>query len=323
MAAYTAENKQSGFSSSVTVSQLDAFVEGKQTFLIDVRDYFAFEKNHILGATHLPLELLSKQTGAIPSDSLIIVYDETGKKGHQALRTLIGAGFKQVTNISGGYLSLQRQARTIGFKNIKLDLLPVRLKTLTSEESEDKELSEVKESNNDAPIVVDVRTPGEFKSGAYPDAVNIPLDELAQRSIELGNNLLRDIIVYCASGARSAYAENMLKQMGYTNVKNGGGISSMMAKQGNKSNSSISNVPLVIDVRTPQEFKGGAYPSALNIPLDELPNHIQQLGSLMRDITVYCASGARSSYALRILNQAGFTNVKNGGGIMQMMMRKS
>jgi rhodanese-related sulfurtransferase len=79
----------------------------------------------------------------------------------------------------------------------------------------------------------------------------------------------------------------------------------------------------VIDVRTPQEFKGGAYPGALNIPLDELPNHIQQLGSLMRDITVYCASGARSSYALRILNQAGFTNVKNGGGIMQMMMRKS
>ena len=43
MAAYTAENKQTGFSSSVTVSQLDAFIEGKQPFLIDVRDYFAFE----------------------------------------------------------------------------------------------------------------------------------------------------------------------------------------------------------------------------------------------------------------------------------------
>lgn len=322
MAAYTAENKMSGFSQSVTVSELDTFIEGKNPLFVDVRDYFAFEKNHILGATHIPLELLSKQAGAIPTDRFVVVYDETGKKGHQALRTLKGMGFKQVTNISGGYISLQRQVQTVGFKNIKLDLLPIRLKTLKEEEVQESEVSVAKETDQNAPIVVDVRTPGEYKSGAYPDAINIPLDEIPSRYAELGKNAAREIVVYCASGARSAYAENILRQLGFTNVRNGGGLSMMMAQKGSGAKSSASNEPLVIDVRSVQEFRGGAIPGAINIPLDELPEHINKLGGYSRDITVYCASGARSSYAQQMLMKVGFTNVKNGGGIMQMMMRR-
>ena len=322
MAAYTAENKMSGFSQSVTVSELDTFVEGKNPLFVDVRDYFAFEKNHILGATHIPLELLSKQAGAIPTDRFVVVYDETGKKGHQALRTLKGMGFKQVTNISGGYISLQRQVQTVGFKNIKLDLLPIRLKTLKEEEAQQSEVSVAKETDQNAPIVVDVRTPGEYKSGAYPDAINIPLDEIPSRYAELGKNAAREIVVYCASGARSAYAENILRQLGFTNVRNGGGLSMMMVQKGSGAKSSASNEPLVIDVRSVQEFRGGAIPGAINIPLDELPEHINKLGGYSRDITVYCASGARSSYAQQMLMKVGFTNVKNGGGIMQMMMRR-
>jgi rhodanese-related sulfurtransferase len=45
---------------------------------------------------------------------------------------------------------------------------------------------------------------------------------------DLGNTS-REIVVYCASGARSAYAQQVLMQRGYTNVKNGGGIATMMA----------------------------------------------------------------------------------------------
>ena len=323
MAAFTAENKMSGFSPSVSVSELDAFIEGKQPFFIDLRDYFAFEKNHVNGAIHLPLELLSKQMDAIPSDRLIITYDETGKKGHQALRVLMGAGFKHVTNISGGYISLQRQAQTIGFKYIKIEVSPIRLKTVKEEKVDEKEIAGTLKTNQTTLLVVDVRTPAEYNTGAYPGAINIPLDELAKRHGELGTNLSRDIIVYCASGARSGYALNTLTQIGFTNIKNGGGLSSMMAQQGSASKPSVSNEPLVIDVRTPQEFRGGAFPGALNIPLDKLPEQLNQLGDLAKDITVYCASGARSSYAQQLLKQSGFTNVKNGGGIMQMMMQKS
>ena len=323
MAAYTAENRISGFSPSITVSELDAFTQGKNPVFMDVRDVFAFEKSHIKGAVHLPLEILLQQINSIPANRTLIVYDETGKKGHQALRTLLGAGFNDVTNISGGHTSLQRQARTTGFTNIEIDLLPVELKSLAEEASKQEEKKEVEVVDENSLMVVDVRTPEEFEGGAYPDAINIPLDELMERLEELGDNTAREIIVYCASGARSAYAQRSLTQVGYSNVKNGGGIAAMMANRNTKPPiKSSSNKPMVIDVRSAEEFKGGAFPGAINIPLDELQLRIIELGDKSREITLYCASGARSAYGQKGLQQLGFTNVKNGGGIMQMMRQR-
>jgi len=320
MAAYTAENKMSGFSPSVTVSELDSFVESKNPVFVDVRDIFAFEKSHITGAVHLPLELLSQGINALPVNRPIVTYDETGKKGHQALRTLLGAGFIDVTNVSGGHTSLQRYARAIGFKNIKIDLLPLDLKSIHKETEQATQIATEQEDDFNSSIVVDVRTPEEFRGGAYPDAVNIPLDELMSRQTELGTNRAREITVYCASGARSAYAQRMLMQTGYANVKNGGGLAAMMARQNAKqvpTSATASNGPLIVDVRTKQEFAGGSYPGAINIPLDEIPLNIHKFGSHSGEIIVYCASGARSAYAQRILQQQGFTNVKNGGGIIK------
>ena len=245
------------------------------------------------------------------------------KKGHQALRTLLGAGFTDVTNISGGHTSLQRQARTIGFKNLEINLLSVEVKSLEEEASKVEEKPVEKAKDINSPIVVDVRTPEEFEDGAYPGAINIPLDELMVRFEELGDNAAREIVVYCASGARSAYAQRMLMQVGYVHVTNGGGLAAMMAHRNAKpSTADTSNEPVVVDVRTPQEFAGGAYPGAINIPLDELQARISELGSKSREITLYCASGARSAYGQRVLQQFGFTKVKNGGGIMQMMRQR-
>jgi rhodanese-related sulfurtransferase len=322
MAAYTAENRISGFSPSVTVAELDAFIEGQHPVFVDIRDVFAFEKSHVKGAIHLPLELLSQQMKSIPANRTIIIYCETGKKAHQALRTLLGAGFKDVTNISGGHTSLQRQARTTGFKFLKIDLLPVELKSVGEETAKAEEKIAAKARDTDSQIVVDVRTPEEFKSGAYPGAINIPLDELQTRINELGRKS-REITLYCASGARSAYAQRVLMQIGYTNVKNGGGIAAMMASRNTKpAAANLSAEPIIVDVRTPQEFAGGAYKGAINIPLDDLQIRIKELGSKSREITLYCASGARSAYGQRVLQQLGFTNTKNGGGIMQMMSQR-
>jgi len=79
---------------------------------------------------------------------------------------------------------------------------------------------------------------------------------------------------------------------------------------------------LIVDVRTREEFSRGAYPGAVNIPLDELEFRADKLGSKDRKIILYCASGSRSSYAVRILNSYGFKNTENGGGLMRMMSRR-
>ena len=74
--------------------------------------------------------------------------------------------------------------------------------------------------------VIDVRTPSEFCSGSYPGAKNIPLDKLNSKLKSLG---AKDdpLVVYCASGSRSAQAAKILKAAGFTDVLNGGPLHSM------------------------------------------------------------------------------------------------
>jgi rhodanese-related sulfurtransferase len=230
MAAYVAENRKSGFSPSLTAGELDTYLEDKKAMWIDLRDVFSYEKSHVEGAMNLPYELLNDALKHLPEDRLILLYDQTGKKGHQALRQLIGAGFTDVINVSGGFMSLSAYVRALKPQNFILNLPSPTKKTLGKEEDiqDGKKVSEVKEEKVSGPLVVDTRTAEEFAYGAYPGAINISLDEIESRISDLGPKD-REIILYCASGARSGYAVRILKHHGFTNVSNGGGIARMMA----------------------------------------------------------------------------------------------
>lgn len=231
MAAYAAENKMSGYGPSILVSELDEYIEAKkQLIVLDIRDFFANQKSKINGAYHLPLELLNENLNRIPKDIAILVYDETGKKGHQAIRTLIGAGCTDVKNITGGHISIQRHALTVGFKNINIIPLPIVKKSIGEKVMEETETNNNVSTAELERLVIDVRTKGEFMSGAFPNAINIPLDDLISGNGDFGDITDREIIVYCATGARSAYAQQVLQKRGFSNVINGGGISAMMAR---------------------------------------------------------------------------------------------
>ncbi|MFO0624562.1 MAG: rhodanese-like domain-containing protein [Polyangiales bacterium] len=62
-------------------------------------------------------------------------------------------------------------------------------------------------------VLLDVRTPEEFRDGHVEGARNIPVDEVAQRLAELSRD--RVVVVYCHSGARSARAAGVLRRAGY------------------------------------------------------------------------------------------------------------
>ncbi|MDH3327120.1 MAG: rhodanese-like domain-containing protein [Gammaproteobacteria bacterium] len=81
-------------------------------------------------------------------------------------------------------------------------------------------------------LLVDVRTPGEFKSGHLPGARLIPLDTISSKISAFGSDKSRPIVVYCKSGSRSSRAESILKAAGFTNVLNGGGYNSLMSVKG-------------------------------------------------------------------------------------------
>ncbi len=74
----------------------------------------------------------------------------------------------------------------------------------------------------------------------------------------------------------------------------------------------------IIDVRSSEEFNEEAYPNAVNIPVDQIQSRISEFGEKTKPIIVYCASGARSAYAARILKNAGYTDVVNAGGLFDM-----
>ena len=77
--------------------------------------------------------------------------------------------------------------------------------------------------------------------------------------------------------------------------------------------------PTIIDVRTPAEFAGQHVPGAINIPLDEVAQRINELKELPKPIIAYCRSGNRSGMALAILKQNGIAEAVNGGEIDDML----
>ena len=78
-------------------------------------------------------------------------------------------------------------------------------------------------------MLLDVRTPEEYRSGHIPGSKNISLQTI-DRVGSVAENKDTALYVYCQSGARSRQAAGALKQMGYTNVNNIGGIAAYAGK---------------------------------------------------------------------------------------------
>ena len=95
----------------------------------------------------------------------------------------------------------------------------------------DKDPATAKKMIATGATVLDVRTPEEFAGGHVAAAMNLPVDDVAQRIAEVdklvGGDKTKPVVVYCAKGGRAAKAKQTLEAAGYTNVVNGGGYSDL------------------------------------------------------------------------------------------------
>ena len=73
-------------------------------------------------------------------------------------------------------------------------------------------------------IILDVRTQEEYDEGHIPGAIVISHEEIAERAEEVLTDKDQLILVYCRSGRRSKLAAEALVELGYTNIKEFGGI---------------------------------------------------------------------------------------------------
>ncbi len=86
--------------------------------------------------------------------------------------------------------------------------------------------------NTETPLIIDVRSPGEFASGHVRGSINLPLDHFAQAIEQVVPDKLAIVILCCASGGRSGMACNFMQQMGYQQVSNGGSAGAVSVQCG-------------------------------------------------------------------------------------------
>ena len=73
-------------------------------------------------------------------------------------------------------------------------------------------------------VILDTRTQEEYEEGHIPGAILIPHDEIQEKAQSVLTDKDQLILVYCRSGRRSKLAAEELVKLGYTNIKEFGGI---------------------------------------------------------------------------------------------------
>lgn len=185
---------------SLTVDEtLRMAAEGAQ--IVDVREGAEFAKGHLAGSVNIGLggQYATWAGTVLDRAKPIVIVADPGREQEAAVR-LGRIGFDEVK----GYL-----AGGMGALGGRPDLLHAtdRMSVLIAAE-------EV--ASKAPPMVLDVRTAGEWKAGHIAGSVNVPLNHLQERLGEVPRD--RRVVVHCEGGYRSSIAASLLHQEGITNV---------------------------------------------------------------------------------------------------------
>ena len=97
-------------------------------------------------------------------------------------------------------------------KLIAIFLLLIGLFSACSRVS-DEDLIKAREAVKNGAIIVDVRTPKEFKRKHISGAINVPIEEIMKNNIKIQKN--KELVLYCQTGSRSSVSAKFLTQQGW------------------------------------------------------------------------------------------------------------
>jgi adenylyltransferase/sulfurtransferase len=97
--------------------------------------------------------------------------------------------------------------------------MPTYREILAQVKEEIEEITNALLGGADLPVFLDVREHDEWQEGHLPGALHVPRGNLESRIEALVPDKAEDIVVYCAAGARSAFAVKSLEDLGYTNLR--------------------------------------------------------------------------------------------------------
>lgn len=186
---------------ALAASAFKKALENKEGILIDTRSMLAFGGGHIAGALNIGASpMLSIWAGwLLDADQPVLLVLESDGEIDEVVKLFIRTGYTKFA----GYLAG-------GMKSWNNAGLPIETVPQMS-------VHEVKSALDELQIV-DVRSPDEWKGGHIPGARHLFVPEIRERASELDKK--KPTVTYCASGYRASLAASLLKQHGFTDVRN-------------------------------------------------------------------------------------------------------
>jgi len=316
-----------------------SIITSNEGLLLDVRTTEEFEARAIEGSVNIPIEELRNRLNELAVDKPIYVYCEVGYRSYLALRILLQSGFKNVYELTGGFKIFEMANSTTeeimaacgGSENVIEEF--VHEKAIESEDYVEvdacglscpgplnaliKGLEELPENKK---LKVYATDPG-FKSSveAYSK-----LNE-AVKLLSLGKE--KGMLVATLEKIQPIEVITPVKKKTRKELRppDAPPVSNISADELFERIGTEDEPPLMIDVRTPQEYEGphGHIKNTKLIPLGELMNNPDAIKDYKDDeIVSICHSGSRSMMAAQILARAGFKDIRNLTGGMMIWHRK-
>jgi rhodanese-related sulfurtransferase len=214
----------------ITPEALRGLLEGSSPFaFIDVREAGEYNSSHIPGASLIArrqLEFLMPH--AVPfKGAPVVLCDDDGRRAQLAAATVEGMGYSHVSVLDGGINRWVTQGfATEWGSNVPSKDFGEKVEVVHHvPEIEATELAE-RMRKGEKLVILDTRTPEEFRRFCIPGGRSVPGGELALRITDITKDLDKDttIIVNCAGRTRSIIGTRVLQRMGVPNVyglKNG------------------------------------------------------------------------------------------------------
>ena len=308
------------------------------SFLLDVRTRREHEARRIEDSKNIPIHELREKLNELPKDKPIFMYCEVGYRSYLATRILMQTGFENVHSLTGGY-------KTFEIAHAKTEDI---VAACGSSESIMEEYVKQKSTESDEFVVVDcsgLACPGPLNAmikslETLPENKKLKVyatDPGFKSSVEAYSKLNEAVkLLYLGKeeGKLIATIEKIqptievippIKKITRRELRPPGAppISDISAEELYERLETEDEPPLLIDVRTPQEYSSGHIKNTRLLPLGELLTNTDVIGDYKdREIVAICHSGSRSMMAAQILARSGFKDIRNLTGGMMMWHRK-
>ncbi|MBI4311752.1 MAG: sulfurtransferase [Chloroflexi bacterium] len=214
----------------ITPVNLNALLASRQTYaFIDIRERGEFYQRQVLGATNVPRRDLEHQMARlvpVKATPVILCDDGGSPRARLAAETLARMGYADVSLLDGGLAAWQSagyelvEGANVLCKDFGEKVLVTRqVPEITVEEYQ------ARLAGGEQPILIDTRTPEEFKRGTLPGSRNIPNGELSLRITDVIAGRDTPLVIHCGGRTRSIIGAQTLREMGVKNplvaLKNG------------------------------------------------------------------------------------------------------